>query len=126
MQSLLLSAVEEAESSQTLQYRVSCREHLCKQGGSEHTVPFPPSVYCQTSILVFHLCVASLLQTVLFKSNFNPISWPVLIWLRLIPICRLDAHSNRILFDGIQFACQYGWFLLLKPNNTCARATSQL
>lgn len=66
-------------------------------------------------------------KTVLFKSNFNPISWPVLVWLRLILIYRLDVHRNRNLFDGIgvcvKAICR---FLLQKSNNTCAIATSKL
>lgn len=118
--------LEGAKSSKTVQYRVNCRGHLCKHGGRDHILPFSSAVYCQTSILVFHLFIAlSWRQTVLFKSNFNPISWAVLIWLHRIPIYRHDAHRNRNLFDSIQFACQVCAicrFLLLKPNNICGTA----
>lgn len=68
---------------------------------------FSPAACRQTSILALHLCIApSWLQTVLFKSNFNPISWAVLIRRRLIPISSLDARRIRNLSDGSQFACQ--------------------
>lgn len=85
-----------------------------------HQLHPPP----RTSIIVLHLCIAlSWLPTVLFKSNFDPISRAVLIPLYLIPSSRFEAHRNRNTFDGIQFACQVCAIcrhLLLKPCNSCA------
>lgn len=97
------SPLVSGEQQKTWKYKVSCRGRLCRQEGREvsmlcHFHPLctlkHPS-WC--SISVSHPRGG---KTVLFKSNFNPISGPVLVWLRLILIYRLHVHRNWNLFDG--------------------------